>query len=123
MLTLSWKVDECEPLPPARRCIASGVEWNPPRLDTSMQGLTIVPVPAQFELTLPLSAQLKLTLSPIYPNLTRGCGPEVLKLSSDVSGVFPKVLKLSSDVSECKPLPRCRRLVPPRAMQRRGAAG
>jgi len=28
------------------------------------QGLTLGPVPAQLELTLPLSAQLKLTLSP-----------------------------------------------------------
>ena len=29
----------------------------------------------------------------------------VLKLSSNVSGVFPKVLKLSCEVSECQPLP------------------
>jgi hypothetical protein len=30
---------------------------------------------------------------------------KVLKLSSNVKGVFQKVLKLSSEVSECKPLP------------------
>jgi len=30
------------------------------------QGLTLVPVSAQLELTLPLSANLKLTLTPIY---------------------------------------------------------
>ena len=69
------------------------------------QGLTLVPVIAQLELTLPFSAQLKLTLSPIQPQLTRGCVPKVLKFSSDVSDEFPKVLKLSFEVSECKPLP------------------
>ena len=58
---------------------------------TSHQGLTLVPVSAQLELTLPLSAQLKLTLSPIQPKLTRGCGPTVLKLSSNGSDVIPKV--------------------------------
>jgi len=36
--------------------------------------------------------------------LTRGCVPEVLKLSSNVSDVLPKILKLSSEVSECKPV-------------------
>ena len=69
------------------------------------QGLTLVSISAQLELTLPLSAQLKLTLSPILTKLTRGCVPEVLKLSSNVIDVFLKVLKLSSEVSECKPLP------------------
>ena len=51
------------------------------------QGLTLVPVSAQLELTLPVSAQLKLTLSPPQPELTRGCGLKVLKLSSNVSDV------------------------------------
>jgi len=69
------------------------------------QGLTLVPISAQLELALPLSAQLKLTLAPTQPKFTRGCGPKVLKLSSNVSDVFLKVLKLSSEVSECKPLP------------------
>jgi len=51
------------------------------------QGLTPVPIPAQLELTLPLSAQLKLTLSHMRPKLTRVCGPKMLKLSSNVSDV------------------------------------
>ena len=51
------------------------------------QGLTLVPISAQLVLTLPLSAQLKPTLSPTQPKLTRGCGPKVLKLSSNVSDV------------------------------------
>ena len=51
------------------------------------QGLTIVPISAQPELTLPLPAQLKLTLSPTQPKLSRGCGPKVLKLSTNVSDV------------------------------------
>ena len=68
------------------------------------QGLTLVRIPAQLELTLSLSAQLKLTMSSIQPKSTRGCVPRVLKLSSNVSDVFPKVLKLSSEVSECNPL-------------------
>ena len=50
-------------------------------------GLTLVPFPAQLELTLSLSAQLKLALSPTQPKLTRGCAPKVLKLSSNVSNV------------------------------------
>jgi hypothetical protein len=76
------------------------------------QGLTLVPISAQLELTLPLSTQL--TLSPTPPRLSRGCGPKVLKLSSNGSDVFLKVLKLSSEVSECKPLPlrSWRRVVP-----------
>jgi hypothetical protein len=60
------------------------------RLPPSLQGLTLVPISAQLELTLPLSAQLKLTVSPIEPNLTRGCVPKVLKLSSDVRAMCPK---------------------------------
>jgi hypothetical protein len=68
------------------------------------QGLKLVPISAQLELTLPRFAQIKLTLSPTQPKLTRGCGPKVLKLSSDVSGVLPKEHKLSSEVSERKPL-------------------
>jgi len=51
----------------------------------ALQGLTFVPNSAQLELTLPLSAQLKLTVSPMSPNVTRGRGPRVLKLSSNVS--------------------------------------
>jgi hypothetical protein len=35
------------------------------------QGLTLGPISAQLELTLPLSVQLKLTMSPIKPKLTR----------------------------------------------------
>jgi hypothetical protein len=45
-------------------------------------------------MTLPISAQLKLTLSPVSLKLTRGCVPRVLKLSPNVSEVLPKVLKL-----------------------------
>jgi len=51
------------------------------------QGLKLVPISAQLELTLPVPAELKLTLSPIEPKLTRGCVPKVLKLSSNVSDV------------------------------------
>ena len=32
------------------------------------RGLTLVPIPAQLELTLPVSAQLKIALSPTQPN-------------------------------------------------------
>jgi hypothetical protein len=49
------------------------------------RGFTLVPIPAQLELTLPLTAQLWSTVSPIQPNVPRGCGPKVLKLSSNVS--------------------------------------
>ena len=63
-----------------RRC-----SWLP-RMVTR-QGLTLVPISTQLELTFPLSAQLKRTLSPILPSLTRGCVPKVLKLSSNVSDV------------------------------------
>jgi len=51
------------------------------------QGLTLVSISAQLEHTLPLSAQLKLTVSNVEPNVTRGCVPKVLKLSSNVSDV------------------------------------
>ena len=44
------------------------------------QGLTLVPISTQLEPTLPLSAQLKLTLCTI-------CVPKVIKLSSNVSYV------------------------------------
>jgi hypothetical protein len=44
----------------------------------STQGLTLVPISAQLELTSPLSAQLKLTLSPRQLKLIRGRGPKVL---------------------------------------------
>jgi len=78
---------------------------NQLHVDAVIHGLTLVPIFAQLELTLPLSAQLKLTVIPTYPKLTRGCDPKVLKLSTNVSDVLPKVIKLSSEVSECKPLP------------------
>jgi len=68
------------------------------------RGLHSFPFPANFELTVPISAQLKLTFSPRYPKLARGCVPKVLKLSFNVSDVFPKIIKLSIEVSECKPL-------------------
>jgi len=42
---------------------------------------------AQLQLTLPLSAQLKPSLSHIRPTLARGCVPKVLMLSSNVSDV------------------------------------
>jgi hypothetical protein len=51
------------------------------------QGLTLVPVPAQVELTLPLSAKLKLTLSPVCPKSSRVCVPKVLRLRFNVSDV------------------------------------
>jgi len=51
------------------------------------QGRTLVPIAAQLELTLSLSAQLQLTLPSTQPKLTRGFGPKVLKLSSNVSEV------------------------------------
>jgi surfactin synthase thioesterase subunit len=44
-------------------------------LEDQRQGLTFVPISAQIELTLPLSAELKLTLSPKQHKLTRTCGP------------------------------------------------
>ena len=86
------------------------------------QGLTLVRIPAQLELTLSLSAQLKLTMSSIQPKSTRGCVPRVLKLSSNVSDVFPKVLKLSSEVSECTLVPRGRHPLAGVGAQRRGHA-
>ena len=52
------------------------------------QGLTLVPIPARLEGGLPFSAQLQLTVSPIQPKISRGCGPKVLNLSSKVSDVF-----------------------------------
>jgi len=59
-------------------------------LMSTRQWLTLVPTSAQLELTLPLSAQLKLTSFPMSPNLTRGCVLKVLKLSSNVSDVAPR---------------------------------
>jgi hypothetical protein len=51
-------------------------------------GLRSFPFPLNLSLlTLPLAAQLELTVSPIYPNVTRGCAPKVLKLSSIMSDV------------------------------------
>jgi hypothetical protein len=47
------------------------------------QGLTLVPTSAQLELYLPRFR----STSRILPNLTRGCGTNVLKLSSNVSDV------------------------------------
>ena len=68
---------------------------NAVRAAAIVQGLTLVPISAQLELTVHLSAQLQLTSSLRKPNQTRGYVPKVLKLSSNVSDVFPKVLKLS----------------------------
>jgi uncharacterized membrane protein YgcG len=68
------------------------------------QGLTLVPIPAQLEHTLPLSAQLKLTVAPIQTNVTLGRVPKVLKLSSEVSNVSRRSSRVSFEVSECKPL-------------------
>jgi len=83
-------VDECKPLPVQRQMAQAGA-----RHAALLQGLTLAPNSAQLELTVPLSAQLKLTLSLMKPNLIRGCVPKVLKLSSNASDVFPKVIKLS----------------------------
>jgi len=88
------------------------------------QGLTLVPISAQLELTLPLSAQLKITSFPAQPKSNRGRGPKVLKLSSNGSDVIPKVLKLSFEGSECKPLPRSTQTMAPHmevTMTRRAA--
>jgi len=98
-------VDECKALVAAPPPLTRWCSW-------CRQGLTLVLISAQLELTLPLSAQRKLTLTPTQPNVTRGCSPKGLKLSS-VNDVFAKVLKLSFEVSECKPLgagPRVARL-------------
>jgi hypothetical protein len=43
--------------------------------NAAKQGLTLFPISAQFELTLPFPAQIRLTLSPIQLKLTRGCVP------------------------------------------------
>jgi len=51
---------------------------------SARQGLTRVPISAQLELTLSLSAQLHLTLAAIRVKFTRGCVPKVFKLSSNV---------------------------------------
>ena len=73
-----WRGGRCAPR--CARCSTRGCG----------QELKLVPTSVQLERTRPLSAQLKLTLSPVESNLTRGR--------------VPKVLKLSSHVSECKPL-------------------
>jgi len=74
--------------PPARPLRTTNARCEPATVCASNnQGLTLVPNAAQLELTLPLSAQLKLTLTPIQPKLTRECGPKVLKLSCNVSDV------------------------------------
>jgi hypothetical protein len=65
--------------PSSAGTLVSWLSWS--------QGLNFVSNSAQLELTVPGRAQLKLTLSPIYPKLSRGCGPKVLKLSSNVSDV------------------------------------
>jgi hypothetical protein len=49
----------------------------------TLQGLTLVPTSSQLELTLPLPAQPKLTVSPTHASCVRN----VLKLSSNVSDV------------------------------------
>jgi hypothetical protein len=116
-------VDECKPLPSMGNTMAMSSPAAALRREhTADQGLTLVPTSAQLELALPISAQLKLTLSPIQLTLTRECVPKRLKLSSNVSVVFPKVLKLSSEVSESKPLPRMPGWIcPSRGSRRPGA--
>jgi len=49
-------VDECQPLPTAAP--PQNLFWKSPEF----QGLTLVPISAQLELTFPLSAQLELTV-------------------------------------------------------------
>ena len=54
------------------------------------RGLSLVSISAERKLTLTLVAQLKFLLSPVdvsRTKITRGCVPEVLKLSSNVSDV------------------------------------
>jgi len=70
MLKLSSEVSECMPLPVelyhdlARPVVVDVLKL----VDVPvLQGLTLVPISAQLELTLPLSAQIKLALSPVYP--------------------------------------------------------
>ena len=72
-----------------------GAQVRPCPVAAIYQGLALVPISAQLQITFPLSAQLKLTLSPIYPKLTRGCVPKMPKLNLDVSDVLQKVIKLS----------------------------
>jgi len=57
-------------------------------MERERQGPPLVPISAQLELTLHVPAQRMMNLSPIYPKLTRGCVPKVLKMSSNVSDVF-----------------------------------
>jgi hypothetical protein len=79
-LKLSWTVDECKPLEPGG-VTESGAAGAQPAGD-ARQGLTLVPISAQLELTLPLTARLKLTLSPIQPNqpayVSRRCSSSAL---------------------------------------------
>jgi len=81
------------PAPPGMQAIPIAAARPPrpasagPTIPALRQGLTLVPISTQLELTLPLSAQLKLILSPTQAKLTRRCGPKVLKLSSNVSDV------------------------------------
>jgi hypothetical protein len=51
------------------------------------RGLHSFPFPLNLSLISPIFAQLKLTVSSMYPNVTSGCVPKVLKMSSDVSDV------------------------------------
>jgi hypothetical protein len=53
------------------------------RVDVYGRGFTLVPISAQLELPLAVSAQIKFTLAPSQPKLTRGCVAEVLRLSSN----------------------------------------
>jgi hypothetical protein len=73
-------------------------------LRTRLQGLTLAPISAQLELTLPLSAQLSL----LVPHVTRmkpWVCPKGTQVELERERCVPKVLKLSFEVSECKPLP------------------
>jgi hypothetical protein len=68
------------------------------------QGLTLVPISAQLELTLPLSAQLKPTLSPTQLKFNPWMWPEGAQVQLQRERCVPEVLKLSFEVSECEPL-------------------
>ena len=72
---------------------------------TQEQGLTLVPISAQLELTLPLPAQQAYFVPHITQRNPWMCS-ECAQVELLRERCVPKVLKLSSEVSECKPLPR-----------------
>jgi len=65
------------------------------------QGLTLVPISAQLELTFPISDQFVPDTTRINPSMCPGHAEVELHRERCV----PKFLKLSSEESECKPLP------------------